>query len=47
MSAYILNPEHLGIRGAAIRNLPGFDQAQWEFTQPTPEIEALYQRGAS
>lgn len=33
------------IRGAATRNLPGYDQAQWEFTQPIPEIEALYQRG--
>lgn len=35
------------IRGAATRSLPGYDQAQWEFTQPIPEIEALYERGAS
>ncbi len=35
------------IRGAATRSLPGYDQAQWEFTQPIPEIEALYQRGAA
>jgi hypothetical protein len=35
------------IRAAAIRSLPGYDQAQWTFNQPIPEIDALYQRGAA
>ena len=35
------------IRGAATRSLPGYDQAQWEFSRPIPEIEALYQGGAA
>ena len=31
------------IRGAAIRSLPGYDDADWSFDQQLPEIEALYQ----
>lgn len=35
------------IRGAAIGRLPGYDDAAWEFSQPIPEIEALYEGGAA
>ena len=31
------------IRGAAIRSLPGYENADWSFDQAIPEIEALYQ----
>lgn len=30
------------IRSAAIRQLPGYDDADWSFDQPLPEVEALY-----
>lgn len=35
------------LRSSAIRRLQGYDDAQWEFSQPIPEIEALYERGAA
>lgn len=35
------------IKSAAIRKLPGYELAQWEYTQPIPAIEALYQGGCS
>jgi hypothetical protein len=35
------------IKSTAIHQLPGYDHAQWEFTQPGPGIEALYERGAA
>lgn len=30
------------IRNAAIRDLPGYDEADWSFDKQIPEIEALY-----
>ncbi len=35
------------ILGAAFRTLPGYDQADWSWSQPLPEIEALYDREVS
>ena len=31
------------IQNAAIRELPGYDNAEWSFDKPIPAIEALYQ----
>jgi hypothetical protein len=30
------------IKGAAIRDLPGYDADHWSYHEPVPEIEALY-----
>lgn len=32
------------INSEAIRSLPGYDESDWSFTRPIPEIEALYER---
>lgn len=35
------------INSAAIRALPGYDQADWSYQRQVPEIEALYERSGS
>lgn len=35
------------LRSSAIRKLQGYDDARWEFSQPIPAIEALYERGGA
>ena len=32
------------IRSAAIRSLPGYEDAEWSFDKPIPAIEALYEK---
>lgn len=35
------------LRSSAIRKLQGYDDARWEFSQPIPEVDALYERGVA